>query len=660
MTATFDGMTRSLTSVDLWNIPRVEAPVVSADGTTVVVPVTFFDVDDNKGHTVLYRLDGDQPQRLTDPILSATSPALNSDGSQLAFIRKDGNGHSQVYGMSLGGGEARKLTDAPLGATGPRWLPDDRLVVIMKMLRDAPTLEGTRSLVETRKTRATNVRITERRNYRFWDTWLTEGEMWRPFLLDPANGELTDLTPGRDWWWRLPTQGDPADAYDLAPDGSEISFSAWEINDSDELPVWRLYRTPIDGGEVTCLTPDAAARSAAPRYSPDGKHLAYLVQREPDFYADRQRLAIIDRNTGAHRTVTEEWDASIGAITPGRAPNEWLFTAEEAGRVTLFRLNPEDDEPQPIGRKGTLTNPVLLSDGSILLKHQSLTEPPEIVRLDGSTGEIARLTRFTDDSLEGVELGTVEELVVSGAGNEDVQVFVVYPPKFEPDRKWPLVHLIHGGPHGTFGDMWHWRWNAQAFAAPGYVVAMVNFHGSTSFGDAFTRSIHAGWGDKPTVDVEAATDALIRRGFIDHGRMALTGGSYGGYLTAWMISQTSRYTCAIAHAAVTNLAGMYATDMTHGFARSRGAEIWEDPAAIERWSPSAHAIGYETPTLVIGGEGDFRVPITQSLELYGVLKSKGVEARLVYFPDENHWILKPQNSLVWYREVHDWLARWLD
>ena len=188
----------------------------------------------------------------------------------------------------------------------------------------------------------------------------------------------------------------------------------------------------------------------------------------------------------------------------------------------------------------------------------------------------------------------------------------------------------------------------------------VNFHGSTSFGDAFTRSIHAGWGDKPTVDVEAATDALIQRGFINQGRMALTGGSYGGYLTAWMISQTSRYTCAIAHAAVTNLAGMYATDMTHGFARSRGAEIWEDPAVIERWSPSAHAMGYETPTLVIGGEGDFRVPITQSLELYGVLKSKGVEARLVYFPDENHWILKPQNSLVWYREVHDWLARWLD
>jgi dipeptidyl aminopeptidase/acylaminoacyl peptidase len=219
--------------------------------------------------------------------------------------------------------------------------------------------------------------------------------------------------------------------------------------------------------------------------------------------------------------------------------------------------------------------------------------------------------------------------------------------------------MIHGGPHATFGDTWHFRWNAQAFAAPGYVVAMVNFHGSTSFGDSFARSIHGRWGDQPTVDILAATESLIERGIADPERMAITGGSYGGYLTAWMMSQTDRFRCAIAHAAVTNLGGMYATDMTYGFSRSRGAEIWEDPARVDRWSPSAHASGYNTPTLVIHGERDYRVPVTQGLELYGVLKSKGVPARLVYFPDENHWILKPQNSLVWYQEVHDWLAQWL-
>jgi len=221
------------------------------------------------------------------------------------------------------------------------------------------------------------------------------------------------------------------------------------------------------------------------------------------------------------------------------------------------------------------------------------------------------------------------------------------------------VHLVHGGPHGVFGDQWHWRWSAQAFAARGYLVAMVNFHGSTSWGQDFATSIHGEWGLKPTDDILAATDQLIERGFIDPDRMAISGGSYGGYLTAWLTTQTDRFVCAIAHAAVTNLGGMYASDFTQGRPRAYGAEYFDDRQRVERWSPSAHAAGYSTPTLVIHGEQDYRVPVTQGLELYGVLKAKGVEARLVYYPDENHWILKPRNSIHWYGEVLGWLERYL-
>jgi dipeptidyl aminopeptidase/acylaminoacyl peptidase len=648
-------MTRPITAEDLWKLPRVDAPAVSSDGSTIVVPVTHYELDSDEGTTVLYELGAGDPTPLTDGSESATSPAISKDGTTIAFLVKDEDRHHQVHLLSRNGGEARKVTYLPLGAAGPKWLPDGRLIVVVKLTTDAPTIEGTRAWKESK--RLSSARITEDRVYRFWDTWLTDGETWHPFVLDPCTGDLADLTPGRNWWWRLPTQGDQADAYDISPNGSEISFSAWEIADQSSVPVWRIYSVGIGGGEVTCLTPESTGDASWPRYTSDGAELAYLFQREPDYYADRRRLAIIDRATDQHRVLTEGWDNSTLTVTP--AGTGFVITAEKAGRTALFHLDPENDEPALLAEHGTLSNPFPAPDGTILVRHQSLTQPPELGRIDPADGSLERVTHFTAGVLEDVEFGAVEEFTVEGAEGHEVQVFVVHPPEANSDSPLPLVHMIHGGPHATFGDTWHFRWNAQAFAAPGYVVAMVNFHGSTSFGDSFARSIHGRWGDQPTVDILAATESLIERGIADPERMAITGGSYGGYLTAWMMSQTDRFRCAIAHAAVTNLGGMYATDMTYGFSRSRGAEIWEDPARVDRWSPSAHASGYKTPTLVIHGERDYRVPVTQGLELYGVLKSKGVPARLVYFPDENHWILKPQNSLVWYQEVHDWLAQWL-
>jgi dipeptidyl aminopeptidase/acylaminoacyl peptidase len=256
-------------------------------------------------------------------------------------------------------------------------------------------------------------------------------------------------------------------------------------------------------------------------------------------------------------------------------------------------------------------------------------------------------------------LGKVDDLSFSGADGDPVQMFLVYPPLFDAAGRWPLVQLIHGGPHGIFGDAWHWRWNVHCFAAPGQIVALVNFHGSSSFGQAFTASIEGTWGDQPYRDIEAATDHLIGLGFIDEAHMAVAGGSYGGYLAAYITAQTDRYACAVAHAAVTNLAGMYASDLTEGRRRAFGAEIWEDRAKVERFSPSTHAAGYGTPTLIIHGERDYRVPLTQGLELYGVLTAKGISARLVYYPEENHWILSPQSSLHWYGEVLGWLNLYL-
>jgi len=233
------------------------------------------------------------------------------------------------------------------------------------------------------------------------------------------------------------------------------------------------------------------------------------------------------------------------------------------------------------------------------------------------------------------------------------------PPEFTPGKQYPLVHMIHGGPHGTFGDLWHARWNAQAFAAPGYVVALVNFQGSTGWGQDFAQRIQGEWAARPFEDVMRATDLLVASGLVDEKRMAVTGGSYGGYMAAWVAGHTDRFRCIVNHAGVADLTGQYASDVTQGRGKAAGGEVWDGLEKQDLWSPVRFAKGMNTPMLVIHGERDYRVPVGQGLLIYGVLKAKGVPARLVYFPDENHWVLKARNSLLWYAEVLGWLKRWL-
>ncbi len=463
-----------------------------------------------------------------------------------------------------------------------------------------------------------------------------------------------DLTPDSTRWWNWEAL---ATSYDVAPDGAEIAFSADTSSPPHSEVRWAVFTVPSGGGEVRCLTADHHGNNTRPRYSTDGRYLVYGRQEDPLFYADRVRLVRYERNSGDHTVLTEEWDRSAGGWQFTGA-GELALVAEDRGRVKAYRLDIDAGGiPELLAYDGSLTQPRPAADGSLYLLRESLSRPPEVVLLEGDG--LHAVTGFNDEAMAGLHLGEVEDLAFPGAEGAEVQAFVVYPPDFSPQRRWPLVHLIHGGPHGMFGDQFHFRWNAHVFAAAGYVVMMVNFHGSSSFGQDYAASIRGAWGDRPTADILAATDLMVERGFIDDSRMAITGGSYGGYLTTWLTSQTDRFACAVAHAAVTNLGGMYASDWTEGRADVYGAEIWEDRVVVERWSPAAHAAGYSTPTLVIHGELDYRVPLTQGLELYGVLRAKGVPARLVYYPNENHWILKPRNSLHWYGEVLGWLERWL-
>lgn len=644
-----------LTATALWQLARVGRPAVA--GRTVVVPVTTHDVEENTGTTALHLVDGDGLRRLT---ADGSAPALSPDGTLLAFLRRI-DGRAQLHVMPVGGGEARRVgPDLPLGAGSPKWLPDaSGLVCAAHVYAEAPGLEEAEAHRDELAASKVTAKVTEERTYRFWDTWLTDGRTLHLFHTT-LDGEVTDLTPDGVFRPHLPTAADPSEQFDIHPDGTRIAWAASDLSKDWEVrPQTEVWEVPLDGSGPRCLTPDGPGDTMHPRWLGDGT-IVFGATREIDYYATPVFLTVVDPVSLEQRPLYDEWDLNPGAWVVEPTTDTLLVTAEDQTKVHVFRLDPSTGGvPEKIVGGSTLTGPVPDGLGNVYLLDQSISQPPEVVRVPADGGTPDRVTHVNDEALAGIELGRVEERWFTGARGDQVQMYVVHPPDFDESERWPLVHMVHGGPHNSFGDMWHWRWNYHAFAAAGYVVPLVNFHGSSSFGHEFCRCIQGAWGDLPYTDVMAATDLLAAEPWIDEERMAVTGGSYGGYLVSWIGTRTDRFSSIVAHAAVTNQGSMYSTDVTVGLARARGADLWVDRAAVDRWSPSHHYDDYVTPTLVIHGEHDYRVPIGQGLELYGVLKAKGVDARLVYYPDENHWILTPQNSIHWYDEVLGWLDRYL-
>jgi len=637
-----------MTPGDLWNLARVGQPEPLPDGTAAVVPVTTSDDDDATTRLWLVTLDGTTTPLTTGT--SATNPAVAPDGTRVAFLRKPaGPDHAQLHLMPLNGGESEPVTDLPLGVAASRWLPDGSgLIIAAPLLRGHGTIEATATERDRRSEAPPEPIVTEDRVYRLWKQWLASGSSQHLFHLDLASGEVHHLTPHLDTVFGL---DGPDGTYDISPDGSEVMFSALVDLESDRYQ-FAMYRLGIVDGRIWRLTGEPTAHERRPRYSPDGSRLLFGRQREWDFYADHDQLMIYDLTTGATATTAADWD---------RAAHGWEFVddstivlgAQDGARARLFTLDLAGGAPQPLDIDHSAHGP-RPAGGNLWFRNESLTRPPEVAeRSAGTVGS------FNDGLLAELDLGRVEDVEFEGADGDRIQMFVVYPPGFDPSRRWPLVHNIHGGPHGTSGDDWHWRWNSQVFAAPGYVVASVNFHGSIGWGEGFTRSIRGGWGDKPTTDILAATDRLVTRGFIDEERMAIAGGSYGGYLVSWLIGATDRFACAICHAGVNDLVGQWASDVTAGREKAIGGVPWDDMDAVLRWSPLAHTADMTTPTLVVHGERDYRVVVTQGLALYGILRHKGVPARLVYYSDEGHWIERRLNSLHWYGEFLGWLDRWL-
>lgn len=654
---------RAFTSEDLWNLKRINSFTISPDKTMGVMSVSTFDIKENKGKSDLYLvyLSTNEIRRLTTSKASDSSPVWSPDNKKIAFVSKrEGDERAQLYIIPVDGGEAEQLTTMPLGISSPKWFPDGKNIAFASNLfpEFENDFEGLEKEIKKRKDDKVTAKVTENRFYRYWDSWLTDGYVTHLYSYNIETKERTDLTPGLKSI--LTVSGSGAN-YDITPDGKRIALVKNVTPPPYHDPLnFDIFILNADGsGEMKNITADNPDGDFSPTFSADGRYLYYTRTTDPAKIAQNTQLVRYDLNSGEILPLTEAVDLSVGGFELSPDNKEIFFIAEDRAKSSVFKISNDGTGFAEVLRDGTNSS-LQLGENKFYVLNQNLSQPVELMRYDYNGNNKVKITAFNDELLSQINFGRAEEHYFEGADGKQVQLFILFPPDFDDSKKWSMIHLIHGGPHGTFGDDFHPRWNAQLFSAPGFITVMVNFHGSTSFGEEFTRSIVGNHSDKPFIDIIKSTDFLLKKyPFIDPSRIGAAGGSYGGYLVNWIAGQTDRFAALFSHAGVYNLMGQFASDWTHFREIAYDGSPWENKENLKLRSPSEYAENFKTPILIAHGEKDYRVVITQGLELYGVLKGKGVEARLVYFPDENHWILSPQNSIFWYKEFHDWFDRFL-
>jgi dipeptidyl aminopeptidase/acylaminoacyl peptidase len=445
-------------------------------------------------------------------------------------------------------------------------------------------------------------------------------------------------------------------SYDISPDGLELAFAA-DVDRSGIESNFDLILIAACGCKPPRnLTEANKADDGSPRYSPDGRRLAFTQQRTLKFYADRYRLMIHDRNAGTTVGASEDFDLSVDGLVWERDSRSLLGSIDANGARHVYRFRLDGAAPARLTKGASFGSLAVSRNGkAIVAMRQTFVEPPTLVSLTRA-GEPTKLSTFNDQALAAVDQGRFESVTYKGARDADIQMWVVYPPGFDPSKKYPALMLLHGGPHNAITDAVQWRWNAQVFAAWGYVVTWHNFHGSSGFGNAFTDSINPDRISLPYEDTIKAAEWLQSKPFIDADRMVAAGGSYGGFLAATLLGRDHPFKALVAHAAVYNSFTQIGAD--YGAEKERFFDFWDRPEEFARYSPHTSAGKFNTPTLVIHGQNDLRVPLSHGIELFNTLQKRGVPSKLVYYPDENHWILKPQNSLFWYRTVREWVAQY--
>jgi dipeptidyl aminopeptidase/acylaminoacyl peptidase len=682
---------RPMTVDDLLAVKTVGDPQISPDGKQVVYVVSEIDRATDKSNSDLWLvpLAGGEPRRLTSSPGADNSPRWSPDGKSISFLSTR-SGSAQVWLLPIvDGGEARQVTKLAVDVSGPIWSPKGDKIAFTAEVYPGLTPEQTAAKDKEKDAGKSKARIFDGLMIRHWSTW-DEGKRSHLFVADARTGEAHDLIP--KWTANVPPGpfGGSND-YAFSPDGAELAFTSEPLKDfawSTNTDIWTI---PATGGESKNITADNLGADGQPSYSPDGKYLAYVRQVTPQYEADLWVLTLLERSTGKVQELTRGADDPdlqrkfpsypVLSYTWGRISTEKIGTyyelyatvdsegTEPVRLVGLMQLlsptiDAKDLKPHKrLAMAGGVNQGAQVSpNGQALVVVRSTADAPaEIYKTELTAPAPIRLTHHNAALTAQLDLAKAEGFTFSGADGDQVAGWIIKPPGFDPSKKYPVLFLIHGGPQGAWHDEWVSRWNYGLFAAPGYVVVAVNPRGSTGYGQKFTLQISKDWNGRVYKDLMLGLDhALKTYSYMDDTKVAAAGGSYGGYMVNWIAGHSDRFKALISHAGVFDLTSMYGTTEELWFAEFEfDGTPWENPAIYRAQTPSAFPKAFKTPTLVIHGALDFRVPDSQGIGMFTALQRNGVPSRLVWFPDEGHWILKPANRVVWWHEMHDWLAKYL-
>lgn len=660
---------RPMTVEDMLDLRMPSAPAISPDGKILAYVLSQRDFETNKNSSQIRLLDLKSGSEI--PFTGAGgehegSAAWSPDGTLLAFT-SDKSGTGQIWVAPVGiEGEARQVTDLATGAGAPRWLPDGAGLIFTS--RVYASCAGDRACnakqLNADKNNPVKARVFTKLMYRHWDHW-RDGRIAHLHVttLSLDKDAVLDLMPSDDWG----ITGD----WDFSPDSAAAVYTTKDPKDEalhTNNDIHRLdVKDPTGGqvGQAVSLTAENPAWDAHPAISPDGKRVLYLAHKKPGFESDRTWLTIRSTQdpSEAPRTLVrglDYWLRELGWFPNGE--QVW-FTAMDRGRIVLYtqKLGKAGPHPRVVADGAAYSAVTLTPDGKrFIFVRQTLTQPPELWTVNANGKGLKRLT-FNNKPIEDrVDFAEVEDIWWEGADGDKVHGFLLFPPGTSKDKKNPFLLLIHGGPQGMWTDAFHPRWNAQLFAAPGYVTLLPNPRGSSGYGQEFTNQISRDWGGRCYEDLMKGVDHLAEKGWIDTDRMAAGGGSFGGYMANWILGKNERFKCLFSHAGVYDLISMYGSTEELWFPDwEYGGPPWEAPEDYERFSPSRLVKNFKTPMLVIHGANDFRVPLNQAMQLFTALQRMGVPSRFLYFPDETHFVVKPKNTELWYDEIHGWLETWL-
>lgn len=654
---TFDAMMR---------IERVADPQLSPDGKLVAFTVQSVDMDKDSKPTQIWvtPVEGGTAQAITHAGASNTRPRWSPDAKRIFYVSDQANG-AQVWSMKADGSDERAVTNVPTGAADLTLSPDGkRMVFTSEVYPDCAAKEATpgvpfeqacnKSKLDAEAASKMKARVYDALLYRHWTHY--EGARRKHILTEAADGtgEVLDLTPGSA---SVPpfSLGGP-EPITFSPDSAQVTYVANIDADLSTSTNSDLYTVPATGGEAKRITTNPGA-DEGPAYSPDGKYLAYRTQTKAGYESDQWRLAVLDVQSGHMSTLGDELDKWVESYTWSPDSARIFFTVDDRGTAPLLMIPVEGGAIRTIAQGPTSVSGVQFSrdNKTMIYLDESGSRPAEIHKAASKGGASTALTHLNDALFEQYQLTPLERIAVDSAGAK-VESFVVKPPGFDPQKKYPVLFAIHGGPEGDWGEAWSYRWNAQVFAGAGYVVILPNPHGSIGYGQSFTDAVNGDWGGKAYDDIMATADYVETLPYVDKDRLVAAGGSYGGYLVDWILGHTDRFRALVSHAGVFDLRSGAGTTEELWFPKWEFQGFpWENPELYAKWSPSMYVKNFKTPTLVIQGELDYRVPIGQGQQLFTALQQMKVRSKLVLFPDEGHWILKPQNSRFWYATVIDWL-----